>query len=112
MESYQKLAAVYDQDWGKFSLAYLKVIDYIEENYGYEIRSALDIACGTGNLIIEMAKQGIEVVGSDLSPEMIEMARKKDESIEFRVNDMAHLYQTKHHGTIERDVNGIKLNRF
>ena len=38
---------------------------------------ALDVATGTGDLAIELARRGCEVVGSDFSPEMLERARGK-----------------------------------
>ena len=43
--------------------------------------SALDVACGTGDLAIELARRvgtGGEVVGSDFAEEMLERARAKD----------------------------------
>jgi demethylmenaquinone methyltransferase/2-methoxy-6-polyprenyl-1,4-benzoquinol methylase len=42
--------------------------------------SALDVACGTGDLAIELARRvgtGGEVIGSDFSDEMLERARAK-----------------------------------
>jgi demethylmenaquinone methyltransferase / 2-methoxy-6-polyprenyl-1,4-benzoquinol methylase len=38
---------------------------------------ALDVATGTGDLAIELARRGAEVVGSDFSDGMLEVARKK-----------------------------------
>jgi ubiquinone/menaquinone biosynthesis C-methylase UbiE len=37
----------------------------------------LDLGCGTGDLANEIAKMGAKVVGMDVSPDMIEKARKK-----------------------------------
>jgi 2-polyprenyl-3-methyl-5-hydroxy-6-metoxy-1,4-benzoquinol methylase len=37
----------------------------------------LDLACGTGRMAIQMAQLGYEVVGVDLVPEMIALARQK-----------------------------------
>jgi demethylmenaquinone methyltransferase / 2-methoxy-6-polyprenyl-1,4-benzoquinol methylase len=44
------------------------------------VDSALDVACGTGDLAIELARRvgtGGEVIGSDFSEEMLERARSK-----------------------------------
>ena len=41
----------------------------------------LDVACGTGDLAIELARRGCEVVGSDFSEEMLAHAREKDPAI-------------------------------
>jgi demethylmenaquinone methyltransferase / 2-methoxy-6-polyprenyl-1,4-benzoquinol methylase len=46
--------------------------------------SALDVACGTGDLAIELARRvgsGGEVIGSDFSEEMLERARTKANDI-------------------------------
>lgn len=37
----------------------------------------LDVATGTGDLAIELARRGVEVVGSDFSDEMLNVARRK-----------------------------------
>src|SRR5215217_6029466 len=39
--------------------------------------SALDVATGTGDLAIELARRGASVVGSDFSEGMLEVARRK-----------------------------------
>jgi SAM-dependent methyltransferase len=36
----------------------------------------LELACGTGRLLAELAKSGFEVVGLDISPKMLEIANK------------------------------------
>ena len=38
---------------------------------------ALDVATGTGDLAIELASRGAEVTGSDFSPGMLDVARRK-----------------------------------
>jgi demethylmenaquinone methyltransferase / 2-methoxy-6-polyprenyl-1,4-benzoquinol methylase len=48
--------------------------------------SALDVACGTGDLAIELARRvgaGGEVIGSDFSEEMLERARAKAPQLEW-----------------------------
>lgn len=42
-----------------------------------EPRSILDIACGTGNLTLELACLGYEVAGLDIASEMLAVAREK-----------------------------------
>jgi magnesium-protoporphyrin O-methyltransferase len=54
----------------------------------------LDAGCGTGALAVEMAKRGANVLAIDLSPALIDLARKRTLQkrhaghIEFRVGDM------------------------
>src|SRR4051794_16864319 len=43
----------------------------------------LDVATGTGDLAIELASRGCEVVGSDFADEMLERARVKAPGIRF-----------------------------
>ena len=47
----------------------------------------LDIGCGTGNLSIELAKLGYDVVATDLSEEMLNIVdyRAKEENVELEV---------------------------
>lgn len=47
----------------------LKVIDEREKT-----KIALDIGCGTGDLVCEMASRGIDAIGVDFAKEMIEIA--------------------------------------
>ncbi len=43
----------------------------------YPIRSALDVACGTGIYTIPLARMGVEASGADLSEEMLQQARRR-----------------------------------
>ena len=51
----------------------------------------LDCATGTGDLAIRFTKEGASVVGTDFTPEMIELARAKAPSIRFEVADVTAL---------------------
>lgn len=51
----------------------------------------LEVACGTGRVAIRLAQDGINVVGLDLSPQMIEVAKKKCQglpNVRWVVGDM------------------------
>ena len=48
---------------------------------------ALDVATGTGDLAVALRRRGAEVVGLDFSAGMLERARMKDPSIEWREGD-------------------------
>jgi demethylmenaquinone methyltransferase/2-methoxy-6-polyprenyl-1,4-benzoquinol methylase len=37
----------------------------------------LDLGCGTGNVALRLARRGLRVTGVDLSPEMLDLARRK-----------------------------------
>jgi len=49
--------------------------------------SALDVATGTGDLAIELARRGAEVTGSDFAPAMLEIARRKAPGLRFEEGD-------------------------
>ncbi|UCG25826.1 MAG: class I SAM-dependent methyltransferase [Chloroflexota bacterium] len=47
---------------------------------------ALDVACGTGRLLLDYLGEGIDVDGVDIAPEMIAICRKKAEALGLRPN--------------------------
>ena len=53
--------------------------------------AVLDVACGTGNAAIPAARSGASVTGLDLTPEMLEVARRRAEgagvNIDWRAGD-------------------------
>lgn len=82
MSSYGPLAAWYDSltedvDYGG-------LYDYLTAVFrrnGVKPRCVLDMACGTGSLSWEFARNGIRCYGVDLSREMVERAREKSEPV-------------------------------
>jgi len=73
---------------------YGRWIDYIEDilkRLEYRPKSILDVACGTGNVTERLAARGYEVVGVDIAPAMIDIAREKRTGVEYHVQDMADL---------------------
>ncbi len=42
-----------------------------------EVRTALDVGCGTGELVIDLAKRGIDAIGIDFAPDMISLCKEK-----------------------------------
>jgi SAM-dependent methyltransferase len=56
-------------------------------------QAALDVGCGTGNFVCELAARAHHVAGIDLSPTMIEIARMRAEGLAnatFHVADVMH----------------------
>jgi demethylmenaquinone methyltransferase / 2-methoxy-6-polyprenyl-1,4-benzoquinol methylase len=53
--------------------------------------TALDVATGTGDLAIELARRGAEVTGSDFAPAMLEIARRKAPGLAFEEGDALDL---------------------
>ncbi len=63
------------------------------------VNTVLDMTCGTGSQVFYLNERGYEVVGSDFSPALIEMARNKankaGKNITFMDGDMQNLYVGK-----------------
>ncbi len=78
-DSYEILASFYDGlnsdiDYGKWS----EFIKIIFEKYGkIETKLVLDMACGTGLMSTQLAKMGYDVIGVDLSYEMLNEANNR-----------------------------------
>jgi demethylmenaquinone methyltransferase/2-methoxy-6-polyprenyl-1,4-benzoquinol methylase len=53
--------------------------------------TALDVATGTGDLAIELARRGAEVTGTDFAPAMLELARRKAPGLTFEEGDALEL---------------------
>ena len=78
MEAYTGFAEVYDlfmdnidyEEWSKY------VISLLQE-YGIKDGLVLDLGCGTGNVTECLAKAGYEMIGVDMSEDMLNIAMKK-----------------------------------
>ncbi len=97
---YNEFANVYDrlQD-----IDYNSFIDYYEkifEKFDIKPKLMLDLGCGTGNITIPLSEKGYEMIGIDLSEEMLDIAAQKardtSEDILFLNQDMTEfeLYGT------------------
>lgn len=71
----------------------------INENWGDDISTILDTACGIGTQCLGLASLGYTVTASDLSPHEVERAKleasKRNLSLSFSVADMRSVYD--HH---------------
>jgi SAM-dependent methyltransferase len=59
--------------------------------FSYGPLSALDGGCGTGRVAIELARRGVHVVGADLDPDMIGLARVKAPELTWVQADLSEL---------------------
>lgn len=86
---YDLVAPIYDHV--NKEIDYSKWADFIEEavkKFGIpKTELVLDLACGTGSMTIELAKRGYDMIGVDLSVEMLNVARARayDENVNSKV---------------------------
>ena len=79
MNSYNDLAYIYDSLMHA-DINYEEWADYIEnlfDRYGVSPSLVCDLACGTGNMTIPLAKRGYDMTGVDISSDMLNAAREK-----------------------------------
>ncbi len=93
METFQDYAYYYNafyQDKDYKSEA--KQVDILLQKYGQNIKKIINYGCGTGRHDIELSKLGYDCSGIDVSPLMIDIAKKnrndEDNFIDFSVADI------------------------
>lgn len=96
MAIYKKFAHIYVRGrYSLFSKRVAEALPAILEKFNLRPRRILDIACGEGTFAIEMARKGFEVVGVDISEEMLkfaeEKARRENVNVKFLCRDMRSL---------------------
>jgi len=86
---YQKIAKDYDSIyyWKNYENDIL-IVESFFIKYGTKVRYILDVACGTGNHDLLLAKKGYKITGIDLNIEMLSIARNKVRNGFFQSCDM------------------------
>lgn len=74
---YTVLARYYDQFFTSHVSAYRRARQKLLGEILPQVRSACDLACGTGTTALEFARRGIKVFAVDLSPTMCALTREK-----------------------------------
>ena len=95
MNNYTDFAYIYDRLMKK-DVDYEKWADYIENIFArYDKNPSLvcDLACGTGNITVPLARRGYDMTGIDVSEDMLNIAREKatDNDILFLNQNIASL---------------------
>ena len=93
MAAYEGFAQVYDRFMD--NVPYAQWTEYLQEifekhNLPHNTGVICDLGCGTGNMTIPLAKMGYDMIGIDLSEQMLAIASEK---------------------TIEEDLNILYLNQ-
>lgn len=96
MDAYHALAVSYDRLTN--DVDYRQTVEFYKKilaREGCSPRTAADLACGTGSVALLLAREGMQVVGVDLSPEMLCVASQKAQELEnpplFICQDLSRL---------------------
>lgn len=96
MSAYEAFASVYDLFMKQVEYdQWLNHIHAVWDKLGAKPKTVIDLGCGTGSILLPLAKEGFEVIGVDLSPEMLAEADHKamEEGLSVRLacQDMTEL---------------------
>ena len=96
MNIYEKFAYFYEKgSYLQHSKRMAELLPAVLEKFDAEPQTILDMACGEGTFAVAMAKEGFQVTGVDLSPQMLQFARKQIQSshakAEFILQDIRSL---------------------
>ena len=97
MNAYNALAASYDRLTN--DVDYKAVVDFywqLLDRENLHPRTAVDLACGTGSVSVLLAKRGLQVVGVDMSSEMLCMATQKAAELENKPLFICQKLQSLH----------------
>lgn len=102
---FDRLAPVYDlgNTWLSFGQVHVwrrKAVRILSRRAPTRI---LDVACGTGDLSLALLKAcpGSVITGIDFSEGMLQLARKKTKSVDFRFGEVTHLpFPDRHFGAV------------
>ncbi|MGH3900797.1 MAG: class I SAM-dependent methyltransferase [Pseudonocardiaceae bacterium] len=81
----------YDEQWRRLEASGANPHGEADLVFSYGPRSVLDAGCGTGRVAIELARRGLDVVGTDLDPDMIGLAGAKAPGLTWVHADLSEL---------------------
>lgn len=94
MSNYNTFAQFYDKLTE--NVEYKVRADYVSDffsSYEGEVKTVLDLACGTGNISYYLSERGYKITGLDLSEDMLSVASSKNiEGLLLLKGDMKNFY--------------------
>jgi len=88
-EAYNEdLAYIHDAGFGEFAKTSAPGLLEILRRHGIASGLVVDLGCGSGIWARELSNAGYDVLGIDISPAMIEIARQRVPTAEFRVGSL------------------------
>lgn len=101
------MSTIYDNGWEYDALGMGSAAAQEISFYSSQVPcggSALELACGTGRLTIPLAQAGMQIVGIDTAPSMLETARAKAAESKLRLSfveaDVRHVFLNQRFDTV------------
>ena len=98
-EVFDRIASFYDYEQESFVKDIPFYVDYAKKCGG----EVLELACGTGRILIPIAQEGMKITGLDASDEMLNVARNKINNLDDNIKNNIQLV----HG----DMSKFELNK-
>ena len=73
----------YDLVMGEYAVG--DMLEFYRRQVSHYGQPVLELACGTGRLTIPLAEDGVDIVGLDISPHMLELAEEKARGRHLRI---------------------------
>ena len=84
-------AGSYDERWKRMAEQGENPHGEVDFVWRYTPATVLDAGCGTGRVAIELARRGVDVVGTDIDADMLAVARSNSPEVEWVQSDLAAL---------------------
>lgn len=112
MMVYNEFAYIYDRLMNS-DIDYDRWCDYIEnlfDMHDCNPDTVCELACGTGNMTSILEQRGYEMCGIDLSPDMIQVAKRKVKTAKLVCADMISFKPEKRYDAFLCMIDGINYN--
>lgn len=84
-------AGSYDQAWKRMQESGQNPHGEVDFVMSFDPATALDAGCGTGRVAVELDRRGVDVVGTDLDPQMLGVAQANAPHLSWVESDLATL---------------------
>ncbi len=84
MDIYKSFAQVYDLFMSDIDYkSWIKYLKQLWAKYNFNPKLIAELGCGTGNITIELAKRGYDMIAIDISEDMLAVAQKKSNNLDI-----------------------------
>lgn len=92
--TWDKIAGLYEEKFMDLAI-YNEAYDFFLEALPGEEASILEVGCGPGNITkyLLRKKSGLKILGTDISPNMVEAAARNNPSADFIVSDIRDIHK-------------------